>query len=126
MIIGNFYQDFKDFINSNKFLKYFVIITLFLNLINWLLVYLKFARFFAGQSETVILHYNIYFGIDKIGNWAEVFYLPLYGLVFLLLNILIGFLLHKKDTFIYFSLVSTAFLSILLLNIATLYIVMVN
>ena len=47
----------------------------------------------------VFLHYNIVFGVDLLGQWWKIFYLPLGGLVIILINFIISFLLYKRDRF---------------------------
>jgi len=48
----------------------------------------------------VFLHYTILFGVDLIGPWYAVFSLPLTGLLILLLNGMLGWLLFRKDPFV--------------------------
>ena len=36
--------------------------------------------------EQIFLHYNSVFGIDLIGNWWQIFYLPAGGLLILVIN----------------------------------------
>ena len=47
----------------------------------------------------VFLHYNIVFGVDLLGEWWKILYLPLGGLIILLVNSVISFFLYKKDKF---------------------------
>ena len=52
------------------------------------------------QKDPIFLHYNILFGVDYIGPWWQIIFLPLTGLLILLLNALIGWLLYHKYPFI--------------------------
>lgn len=117
---------FKDFLDKDKIVKISFILAVVLNIFNWGLIYYRFARFLAGQEESIILHYNIYFGIDKIGNWGEIYYLPMIGIVILLINLFFGYILYDKDKLIsYFFLVIAVF-SQIFLNLATFFIILIN
>ena len=52
------------------------------------------------QTEPVFLHYNILYGVDLIGSWYKVFYLPLLGLGIFLFNSFFGWFFFHKDPFI--------------------------
>lgn len=50
--------------------------------------------------ELVFLHYNIIFGVDLVGSWWKVYYLPLAGLLVLLVNCTLSFIFYKTDKFL--------------------------
>lgn len=116
----------KEFIRKDRFIGTTVLLSVLFNLVNWGLIYYRFARFLAGQEEQMILHYNIYFGIDKMGNWGEVYQLPLVGIIILLVNLVGAYLLYSKDKLLSYFLTSVALLSQILLNLATFFIIIVN
>lgn len=66
---------------------------LVLNLACWEAV----RRFIPYRIDPVNLHYTIYFGIDRIGSWWQVWMVPLSSLGVLILNTAVCFLLYKKD-----------------------------
>src|SRR3989338_10640847 len=72
------------------------ILSFLINLSNWIWVVLKIRP----QKDLIFLHYNILFGVDYIGPWWQIIFLPLTGLLILLLNALIGWLLYHKYPFI--------------------------
>ena len=88
-------------IQKNKFLQDKKILCLFsaslaLNIIIWLLIYIIFNNI----NRPIALHYNILFGIDSIGNWYNLFILPLTGLIILIINFVTVFyfyILRKKN-----------------------------
>ncbi|QQS59970.1 hypothetical protein IPN41_02460 [Candidatus Falkowbacteria bacterium] len=47
-------------------------------------------------DSLAILHYNVIFGIDKIGSSSELYQLPLIGLILIIGNFLISVLLVRK------------------------------
>lgn len=52
------------------------------------------------QSELIFLHYNILFGVDYIGEWWRVYFMPLTGLLIFILNFVVGWALFHKDKFV--------------------------
>jgi hypothetical protein len=126
MIFTKFEISLKEFIKKDKFVKVVVVLSAMFNLVNWGLIYYRFTRFLSGQEESIILHYNIYFGIDKIGNWGNIYHLPLIGILILLINLIASYLLYFKDKLISYFCLSVALISQILLNLATFYIIIVN
>ncbi len=59
----------------------------------WLLLQIK------PQEGLIFLHYNILFGVDLVGVWWKVLYLPIGGLLILLINTTLGWWLFGKDKF---------------------------
>lgn len=44
-----------------------------------------------GKRETaIVLHYNVYFGIDALGSWWQAFFIPLSGVLMWLVHILLA------------------------------------
>lgn len=52
-----------------------------------------------GESQ-IFLHYNVLFGVDFIGAWWKIFFIPLLGLVIALFNGAMGWVLFNRDKFI--------------------------
>lgn len=127
--IIDIYQEKKRLIFDAKFFsklseKLYLIIMIIINTIAWLS-----ARFiYTGiDQERMALHYNVDFGIDNYGKISKVFILPLIGLIIILVNILVYFLLlkHRDRVFISHILFLAAIFSnlILLVGIALIYLV---
>jgi hypothetical protein len=51
----------------------------------------------AGQ---IFLHYNIIFGVDLVGNWWQIYYLPATGILVILLNYFFSAAAYKFDRFL--------------------------
>lgn len=67
-------------------------------------------------SEQFFLHYNIIFGIDLLGSWWRIFYLPAGGLLLLLVNLVASWLIYGSEKLLSRVLaITTAFLHIGLL-----------
>ena len=110
---------------SNLFgLLYFKIYfsaTIFINLLNWILA------IFINQKNTadqVILHYNVDFGANLIGNEKQLYTLPLLALTIFLVNLILVNN-YRNDKFISHILLMSALLAniFLLIALATLYLI---
>ena len=108
---------FRDmFIRVNFFFS------LLLNILIWLGIVWQMNNF----SESMPLHYNIYFGIDLLGDWYQIFILPGLGLLFFLINFIAGFVSYHKEKIISYFLAGTASFCQLILLVATALIIFIN
>lgn len=90
----------------------FILLTNFLfNIVIWL-----FLTFRLEPSEyPVPLHFNIYFGIDVIDKWSQAFMIPGIGLLVIVINLSLAYLIFSKEKFVaQFLLSSSLFIQILL------------
>lgn len=91
--IKNIFTTRKYFLKNKKILILFFS-SLFLNLISWVYIFLNIKM----QSDPIFLHYNIYYGVDLIGNWYQIYiYIPLISIVILFINFLISYILFKRS-----------------------------
>jgi len=89
-----------------------LIIALVLNALLWWLLYSNFN----SQTEFVPLHYNIYFGIDLYGPWFHILLMPLSGLVFILINTVISYIVYQRAKLVSYIIISSlVFCEIILL-----------
>ena len=51
----------------------------------------------AGQ---VFLHYNIIFGVDLLGDWWKIYFIPLAGILVILINYFFSLMLYSVDKFL--------------------------
>ncbi|MDP3970306.1 MAG: hypothetical protein Q8P90_01265 [bacterium] len=92
------------------------------NIAIWLMLY-----YYLPETENpVVLHYNIYFGIDLIGEWSKLFYIPASGLVILVVNTVFSILLTKKEKLLSSILEISSLLAQLALLGATVLIIFSN
>lgn len=57
--------------------------------------------FHAGAyEEFIFLHYNALYGVDLIGPWFHVYFVPAIGLLILIANAVIGWFFFHKDKFV--------------------------
>lgn len=76
---------FSDFC-KNLIVRWLLAGTIFLNVSNWVLM----AVFIRPVDFKIILHYNVYFGVDLIGDWWQPYILPSMGTLFLAVNLMVA------------------------------------
>ena len=52
------------------------------------------------DTGVIFLHYNIIFGVDLVGSWWQIYYLPLAGIIVILLNYLCSLAVYFADKFL--------------------------
>ncbi|MBI5221361.1 MAG: hypothetical protein HY979_00965 [Candidatus Magasanikbacteria bacterium] len=73
------------------------------------------AIYVRATTDSVFLHYNVVFGVDLIGEWWKVFYIPLSALGIFLLNFGLSWWLYGQDKILgRFLTFGAAFLSVCL------------
>lgn len=83
---------FKQEFFSNTVVHWALIGSLFLNGVCW-----GFLAFFVRPVDfPIILHYNVYFGVDIIGDWWQAYLLPFIGLVVLIVNMFLSYIFFKQ------------------------------
>lgn len=68
-------------------------IALLINGLTWLLVIITHRSL---ADSLAILHYNVIFGIDKIGEPISLYQLPAIGLILIIVNFFVSVLLVRK------------------------------
>ena len=93
----NLMQKIKFFFGREYFQSslniWLLILNLVINAANWaiLLIFVKPVDF------SVILHYNAYFGVDVVGDWRKIFFLPSLGLFLFFLNFSLAFYFYRQE-----------------------------
>lgn len=67
--------------------------------------------------DPTVLHATIYFGIDRVGEWWRMYFVPLSGLIVLGANVLLANVL-RRDSLVAVVLLATAGLSQVILGLA--------
>jgi hypothetical protein len=80
------------------------------------------------SGDVLVLHYNVDFGIDLVGDPARVYFFPVLGLIIFLLNLIILAVLHKDKNFkiLVHFLLGAATLFAVFLSIALLAVYLIN
>lgn len=100
-----------------------VILSLAINLSEWIILKI----FVQPVDFPIILHYNVYFGVDMVGNHKSVFLIPLIGLALFLVNFLLSLYFYRsKERIASYLLLMTALMIQLSLLVAALSIIIIN
>ena len=98
-------------------------LSLVANLTNWIILKI----FIQPVDFPIILHYNVYFGVDVLDDWKKVFLVPLIGLFLFIINTLLGLYFFKNKERIASYTLSIANLMIQLsLLVASVSIILIN
>jgi len=93
---------------ADKLSAVLLAVALFFNILAWVGSY--FLNNLIGP-DLAVLHYNVVFGIDLVGDAGQLYLTPLLGLVVLIINFLLGALLKdNRDRLIAMMLLSVALL----------------
>ncbi|MEA1937321.1 MAG: hypothetical protein U9N04_04395 [Patescibacteria group bacterium] len=74
----------------------------------------------------IILHYNLFFGVDYLGSYNEIYLLPAVGATIIILNTILGCLLYERGKLASYFLVFNIFIVQLFLLLAGYLIVEIN
>lgn len=99
-----------------------LIISLVLNLGMWFVIW----YLVKPQAEPYLLHYNIFLGIDLIGEWWRMFFIPALGAGILLVNFVISFFLLVKEKILTFYLTTISSAAQVFLILALIFIFLLN
>jgi len=77
----------------NDIVRYALLTLAVLNAANWvaLAVFIN-----ASRSCSIILHYNVYFGVDLVGEWWQAYLAPAAATALILLNIFLAWKFYGK------------------------------
>jgi len=108
---------------QNRIILWLTTLGVFFNLVIW-----SCLGFFShSDGEAIILHYNVYFGVDSIGTPREAYALPLIGLVVILVNFLLSFYFYaKKERIATYILLLAALMVQLSLLISAISVIIIN
>lgn len=51
-------------------------------------------------SEQLFLHYNILFGVDLIGEWWKIYFIPFFALIILVFNFCLSYFFYQQNRFV--------------------------
>lgn len=84
----------------------FVLTGLFLNLAAWVWILYEIPK----SDDQLVLHYNIIFGVDRVGTFSELLATPTFGFGILIINYVLGWFAFKFDRFMSAFLIFSALL----------------
>ena len=92
------------------------------NLSLWLILIWQARNF----DELISLHYNIYFGIDLLGYWYQIFLLPILGLGFFIINFMIASIIYNREKILSYFLAGTSSFVQIILTTSAIFIILIN
>lgn len=118
--LGYFFS--QEFFRS-PLVQWVIIGALLVNITNWGLI----AYFIRPVDFPIILHYNVYFGVDVIGAWWQVYFLPLIGIAILSVNTVLGYLFYQqKERIVAHLLILATFIVQIGITIAVTSLLLIN
>jgi len=78
------------------------------------------------NTYPIILHYNLFFGVDYLGNYEKIYLIPLSGLIIIIINLILGHLLYLKEKLAAYFLVFIIFIIQIFLLINSYLIIKIN
>ncbi len=103
------------------------IVSMALNLLVWILLYIKISPYsYLTESGTIPLHYNLYFGIDVFGKWYSVFAMPIVGLLVVVVNNTLAYLLYQREPLVSRVLLYTQVMVSAIIFAAAIFVVLLN
>lgn len=127
MWLYNVAKFFEHPYREDIWVKICFIASILINVTLWGALYFKLQPLsYLSESGLISLHYNIYFGIDKIGPWYFVLALPLLGFFIIVFNNLLAYFLYLQDKFISHFLVLSQLALQLILFAAGVFVILLN
>jgi hypothetical protein len=74
--------------------KLYLFFLVMFNIVNWSAVYLISER---ASGQLLVLHYNVDFGPDWMGQASQLYVMPIIGTIFLALNLLLVLTLYRRS-----------------------------
>ena len=114
---------FRQEFFQSKIVFWLIISGLLANLINWAALWI----FIKPVDGNIILHYNVYFGVDMMGNWKLVFIMPSVGLFLFFVNFFLALYFYRqKERIASYLLLMAALMIQFSLLIASASIIIIN
>lgn len=80
----------------------------------------------ALKTSIVVVHYNIYLGIDDVRKWQWLFSLPAVALALIICDLLFSFGNFRRDATASRALTAVAFISTALWAVGSFFIILIN
>jgi hypothetical protein len=108
---------------QNRIIFWLSVSSLVANIVDWAILRI----FIKPVDFPIILHYNVYFGVDTLGGWKQVFVLPLMGFILFIINLLLSshFYGQKERIASHLLLMATLMLQLSLI-VASVSIIIIN
>ena len=100
-----------------------MILSFLANIINWIILLI----FVHPVDGGIILHYNVYFGVDEAGGSKQIFIMPSTGLILFVINALLAsYFYRQKERIASYILLLTSIMAQMSLIIASVSVIIIN
>jgi hypothetical protein len=76
----------------SSLVQWMLIVTIFLCLSSWGII----IFYIRPIDLPIVLHYNVYLGVDIVGDWWQLYFLPIIGDLFFIINTVLAYLFYQK------------------------------
>jgi len=107
---------------KNKIISGTLVLSFLTNISLWIFL-------FKNQKSSelpIILHYNLFFGVDCLGEYNEIYLIPIVGVIIIIINTILGYLLYEREKLASYFLAFNIFIVQLFLLFASYLIVEIN
>ena len=107
---------------KDRLIMNLTVLSLLLNISLWI-------YFFQNKKESdypIILHYNLIFGVDYLGDYEKIYLISFIGLILILFNSVLGCILYNKEKLASYFLVFNTLVVQIFLIVAGYLIVGIN
>ncbi len=99
---------------------------LFLSVLLNIFIWIFLIQNQKENGYPIILHYNLFFGVDYLGNYEKIYLIPLSGSIVIIVNSILGHLLYLKEKLAVYFLVFIIFIVQIFLLINSYLIIKIN
>jgi hypothetical protein len=118
---------FRSFFAQEYFRSHIVIWLLILSLVANLAIWIALVIFVKPVDFPIILHYNVYFGVDITGDFRQAYSLPAIGLFLLVTNAFLSLYFYRqKERIASYLLLMAALMIQLSLAVAAVSVIVIN
>jgi hypothetical protein len=107
---------------SDPIIFFSIVLAALANIAIWASLYFTIEP----TGRDIILHYNIYFGVDAIGSWRNVFFMPALALILLLINLVLSRFFYYKERLLAYLFSVSALILQLLMVIGIISVILIN
>ncbi len=123
--IKNLSKSFTWLLFKDNFFRVNFFLSIIFNFLIWAVVAWKFIPL-VTPGEPLPLHFNIYFGIDFIGEWYKLLFIPLLGIIFIFTNFILADIAYLRDKIVSYFLIGASVFAQIILFLAVYMIILIN
>jgi len=99
-----------------------IVLAILANISLWVALF----RTVVPTDSPIILHYNIFFGVDAVGNWKSLFFMPTLAAALLFLNLVLSRFFYYKERMVSYLFAGAALALQLLMAVGVISAILIN